>query len=80
MKVKLNNSGNVGCGIAGIIFVVILSVFLANWTGGNLEWLVLTFGGKVVDIPFILSLVLNIVLNGVALAFNVVVEILKIIM
>lgn len=68
--------------IAIIALLVVVGVVwaMSYWTDSNIEWLILTFADKVVDVPFWLSVILTLILNAVALVFNVIVEILKYVM
>lgn len=67
--------------IYGVILTIyiLLSVVLGGWTCGNIEWVIQQFANKTVNISLWLGVLVNIVLNGFVLAFNVIVEILKLV-
>lgn len=78
-KVRATGVSPIVAIIAVLIAIGVVWV-MSYWTDSNIEWLILTFADKVVDVPFWLSVILTLVLNAAALAFNIIVEILKYVM
>jgi hypothetical protein len=68
-----------GAGTGCLIVLIILSVFplLALWTDSNLDFWLSYISHKPVDIPYLLSLLITVVLNGVIILANVILSILR---
>jgi hypothetical protein len=62
--------GSVLCAIGAVI---------SKWTESNLEFWLSLIKGQPVDVPYILALILTIFVNGVGILFNVVSELLKLV-
>lgn len=60
-----------------ILTITALIASLALWTERTLEFWLSHFKGDLVDVPYWLSLLLTLVLNGVILAVNIFSEILR---
>jgi len=72
---SLNTFTFAGCG--WIIFIVGVLYAVSCWTDRNLDFYISLAKGHAVDVPFWLSFLLTLVLNGAALALNVVGEIVR---
>ena len=74
-------SNTKGYGFVWLFVIVVLGFLLvvpvSLWTDRNLEFYLSLLKGVAVKVPFILSLLLTIILNGVALALNIVFEIIR---
>jgi hypothetical protein len=66
----------IGC----ITFCIILALVLVGWTDSNLDWLLTMIKGQPVDVPMWISVIFSILFNGILLAFNIIVELLKLIL
>lgn len=62
--------------VAVVVFVVVLTP-LSIWTDRTLDFWVSYIRGSPVDVPFVLSLLVTIVGNGVILLVNVVSEVAR---
>lgn len=62
-----------------LVIVLVLLGFMCKWTDGNLDWIVSKIAGAPRDVPMWLSVIATFLLNGLALAFNVIVYIVRII-
>ena len=74
-KVRVSVSGNVFV----MIFAFVIGVFVALsfWTDRNLDFFVSYFKGSPVDVPFWLSALVTILLNGLILVANIIAEIVR---
>jgi len=74
-------SNTKGYGFVWLFVIVVLGFLLvvpvSLWTDRNLEFYLSLLKGVAVKVPFILSLLLTIILNGVALALNIVFELIR---
>jgi hypothetical protein len=68
-------TGNVGC--SGILAIVAVILLVSWWTNSNLDFWISYFKGHAVHVPYFLSVLLTIVLNGVDLLLNVVASIAR---
>jgi hypothetical protein len=61
------------------VFLIVfnLLVALSLWTDRNLEFWLSRYKGSEVDLPFWMSAVLSVVLNGIVVAANIVSEIFR---
>ena len=69
MKNKINISIGIGC---------LSSIFLSWWTDRTLDFFFFYFTGKEIDIPFILSFLVNLFTGVFAIIANLISEIVKI--
>ena len=66
--------------VIGIIALLAIIPLLALWTDGNIEWWITYFKNETINIPYWISLVITIVFNVVAMAFNLITEICKLVL
>ena len=61
---------------------LILAVFWAVslWTDSNLEWVLSKLSGEAVEVPQALSFLITLVLNAAAVAFNIIISLIKLVM
>ncbi len=59
------------------IFVLLLVTIYPLWTQRSLEWCLGAWKGHPVHVPYGISLVLSLIMNGVSIVFNVIVELLR---
>jgi prepilin-type N-terminal cleavage/methylation domain-containing protein len=64
----------------GILCIILLFPVIVIWTDGNIEWWIYYLKGEVINIPWWISTIITIVLNGVAIAFNIITELCKIVL
>lgn len=72
-----SSSNGIASLMALVFFFIPLMFIIAIWTDRNLEFWLSYLKGHPVDVPFWMSFIMTLVLNGVALALNVVGEILR---
>lgn len=69
--------------IAPVIIIIALCLIilcgLSIWTDRNLDFVVSHFKGQPTDVPMWLSALATIILNALALAFNVACEIIRLV-
>jgi hypothetical protein len=70
-------TGKVFVGCMGLIIIIALVILMAGWTDSSLEYWVALIKGEYVDLPAWISYVFNFVLSGIALAFNIITEIMR---
>lgn len=74
MKLKTGGAG-IGCG--GILGIVAAILLVSWWTNSNLDFWISYFKGHAVHVPYFLSVLLTIVLNGVDVLLNVIASIAR---
>ena len=68
--------------VFGGVSVLICSLFAAIglWTDRNLEYFLTMWKGEAVDVPFWISFAISIVLNAVIIGFNIMAELLRLVL
>jgi hypothetical protein len=75
-------STGIGCGFL-LVWLMIISVFVmlvGCWTERSLDWMCSEIAGRPIDVPYWLACVATLVFNGVAVLFNVLIEIVRLFM
>lgn len=72
----MNNNPFKGCTAVGLFAVAIALVF-GKWTDNNLEFWLSYFKGETVEVPYWISFVTTLILNGAALVLNILAELFK---
>lgn len=82
--IKMNQKGSAE--LAGIavtigIFSFILGIIalLSLWTDSNLDWMMSEIKGQVVNVPYWLSLLTTIFLNGFIIALNIIISLIRLV-
>ena len=60
--------------------LITIAAFVSKWTEGNLEWLLGYIKGEAVDVPYWLAFVLTFFTNVFGIGFNLICELLKIVL
>lgn len=65
----------------GVVIVIVVGLLIAmiGWTDSNLDWIVSKIANSPKDVPYWLSAVATFIFNGFALAFNIIVYIIRLI-
>lgn len=74
-----NMSAGAGLAVLVVGFFVSCFLLLSLWTDRTLDFWMTYWKGETVDVPFWLSAVLTLVLNGIILTLNLVSEILRLV-
>lgn len=74
-----NSIENLGCGMIAFIFSIIIGMIVAIsfWTDRTLDFWFTYFKGEPIDVPYWLSLVTTVLLNGIILAVNILSELAR---
>ncbi len=78
-KLSLKSLGGLVSGLVMLLVIFVLVLFI-RWTDANLDYLVQWIkGDNLANVPMWLSSIVAILCNGIALVFNIVMEIIKIV-
>jgi len=60
-------------------FIMLIPIFVAGWTEKSLEFWLTMLKGETVDVPYFLAFILTLFANVFGILFNVITEILKLV-
>jgi hypothetical protein len=68
-----------GCTVIGL-FSLTIALICGKWTDSNLEFWLSHFKGEAVEVPYWISFVTTLVLNGAIIVINILAELFKFIL
>lgn len=74
---KIDKDANPATVAVTLIAIILFTIPLGMWTDRNLEFYLSLIKGTAVHVPFILSWILTVLLNGIILVIDLVLEIIR---